>query len=120
MIALLVFASVCAVAGLGFAYRLSMHVSQQWVALQSRRLDLDERVIVLQETKSRPQRSPSIPPDLLRRVTRWVDPDAQDAERKAILDLYAEFADDADPWVKVRQNLSAEPRDDIPSDIFLQ
>jgi hypothetical protein len=120
MMPLLVFASVCAIAVCGLGYRFALHVSQQWVALHSRRLDLEERVIVLQEVKSRPQRSPSIPPDLLRRVTRWVDPDAQDAERKAILDLYAEFADDSDPWVKVRQNLSAEPRDDTSSDIFLQ
>ncbi len=87
--------------------------------LRSRALDLKERELKTQESRQRSPAVPtSIPSDLYRRITKWESPDAQDAERKVLLDLYSEFRDAPDPWVEVRAHLSPEPSDQLSDDIF--
>lgn len=89
-------------------------------ALRARKLDLEERAVAVQENRVKPVAIPSsIPADLMRRVLRWGDPDAQEAERNVLLNLYASFPDAPDPWVEVRSHLPAEPRDDLPAEIFV-
>lgn len=73
--------------------------------LWTRRLDLDERALALQERRSETITPPAIPPDLMRRIVGWQDETAQALERKVILDLYAECAGHPDPWASVRQHL---------------
>ncbi len=86
--------------------------------LESRKLDLKERALVAQEQRQKSAAPPtSIPPDLVRRIMRWESPDAQDGERKVLLDLYYEFRDCADPWVEVRAHLAPEPNDEPSEDI---
>lgn len=83
------------------------------LAIASRKLDLEERAVAVQEQRSKGVRPPAaIPPDLMRRVLRWQDVDAQAGERKILLDLYAEFASETKPeaetWTNVRQHLPRE------------
>lgn len=88
-------------------------------ALRARKLDLEERAVAVQEHRVKPVSVPSsIPADLMRRVLRWADADAQQNERKILLDLYAEFSEAPDPWVEVRTHLPAEPRDELPQEMF--
>jgi hypothetical protein len=87
-------------------------------ALESRKLDLKERALVVEEQRLKSPNLPTtIPPDLVRRIFRWESPDAQDAERKILLDLYYEFRDCPDPWVEVRGHLVGAPDDEMPDDI---
>ncbi len=88
-------------------------------ALISRALDLSERKITLLEKATRGPAIPlSIPPDLYRRITKWGNAEAQEAERKVLLDLYQEFQDAPDPWVEVRVHLSPEPNEALPESLF--
>lgn len=100
---------------LGLAF-LAVIGGGSWLVLRavlplvSRKLDLDERQIVLQEKRVQgPPVPASMPPDLVRRVMRWQDKDAQDAERKNLLDLFAETGS----WDNVRAVLPKE-LDDAP------
>ncbi len=89
--------------------------------LASRALDLSERKIALLEKTARGPAIPlSIPPDLYRRITKWGNAEAQESERKVLLDLYQEFQDAPDPWVEVRAHLSPEPLDELPAEMFTQ
>lgn len=97
---------------------VSLHLSHDR-ALRARKLDLEERQIALHEQKAKSPAVPAaIPADLMRRVTRWGNADAQEAERKVLLDLYNDFRDAPDPWVEVRSHLPAEPSDDLPRELF--
>lgn len=88
-------------------------------ALRARKLDIEERTVAIQEQRTKSPAVPAaIPPDLLRRITRWGDPSAQESERKILLDLYQEFRDLPDPWVEVRAHLAPEPADDLPQEMF--
>ncbi len=90
--------------------------------LASRALDLSERKIrVLEVHAQGPAIPKAIPPDLYRRITSWQDQEAQEAERKILLDLYQEFRDSPDPWVEVRAHLPKAPHDDdLPTEMFTQ
>lgn len=89
------------------------------VELATRELDLEERKVATQEQRQRSPAVPkAIPSDLYRRITKWDSPDAQDAERKVLLDLYNEFHDAPDPWVEVRAHLPQEPSDELPAEMF--
>ncbi len=90
-------------------------------AFLTRMLDLAERRLILMENATRSASPPrGLPPDLYRRITKWGNADAQEAERKVLLDLYFEFADAADPWVEVRAHLPPEPSDDLPAEMYTQ
>lgn len=85
----------------------------------ARKLDLEERAIAVTEQRAKAPAVPSsIPADLMRRVTRWTEKDAQDSERKILLDLYNDFADAPDAWAEVRAHLPAEPDDRMPTELF--
>ncbi len=88
-----------------------MYAGQRW----DRRLDLDERVIALQETRGRSSVPPAMPPELVRRIMQWQDVSAQESERSVILGLYDEFRDVPDPWSKVKAHLAPMPADDLSS-----
>lgn len=105
-------------AGRSVLAAVSLHLSADR-ALRARKLDIEERQVAVLENKTKGVAVPaSIPADLMRRVTRWGDPSAQDAERKVLLDLYNDFSSAADPWVEVRAHLPPEPRDEMPPEMF--
>ncbi len=86
-----------------------------------RGLDIAERKVKVLELHTQGPAIPtSIPPDLYRRITKWMDQDAQESERKILLDLYNEFRDAPDPWVEVRSHLPKEPSDEWPTEIYTQ
>lgn len=88
-------------------------------ALRTRKLDLEERALVVTEQRTRNTVVPaSIPPDLMRRISRWGTEDAQASERKILLDLYNEYHDQPDPWASVRNALPPEQNDELPQQIF--
>ncbi len=88
-------------------------------ALVDRALGLAERKIkLLEQVAQGPAIPASIPPDLYRRITKWGNAEAAESERKILLDLYNEFRDAPDPWVEVRAHLPAEPKDELPSELF--
>lgn len=100
---------------LGAGVYVASRIASSALALVARKLDLDERTVAMQEQRTRSVRTPSaMPSDLVRRITKWHDEQAQAMERKVILDLYAEFQESPDPWLEVRNHLPAEPRDDLP------
>lgn len=87
-----------------------------------KRLSLSEREVALQERqhelRARTASPPSIPPDLLRRITAWTDPSAQESERAVILSLYDELRDKDDPWAAVRSHLPPAPDGEISSPLL--
>lgn len=105
-------------AGRAVLAAVSLHLSADR-ALRARKLDLEERQIAVQEQRAKSPAVPAaIPADLMRRVTRWGNADAQESERKVLLDLYNDYRDAPDPWVEVRSHLPAEPADDLPAELF--
>lgn len=96
-------------ASVAFGVVMASKGAGRWLSVLERRMTLDENAV---QAKARLAVPPSIPPDLLRRITRWADDSAQEAERSVILTLYENFRDAADPWSSVRQSLPPEPRDD--------
>ncbi len=87
--------------------------------LESRKLDLEERRLGLLERQARGPATPQgIPSDLFRRIMKWGNQDAQEAERKVVLDLYQEFQDAPDPWAEVRAHLPIEPTDTVSDDFY--
>lgn len=89
-------------------------VLQRW----DRRLTLEERGVALKEQQARSSTPPAIPSDLLRRVTRWQDPVAQESERTVLLSLFEEFRDRSDPWADVRSHLPPEPSEEYASPLL--
>lgn len=120
---MLVLLGYIALAALLFAGRsvlaaVALHLAADR-ALRTRALDIEERKVAIQENRGKSPAIPkAIPSDLYRRITKWDSPEAQDAERKILLDLYNEFHDTPDPWVEVRSHLPAEPSDEMPQEMF--
>lgn len=105
-------------AGRSVLVAVTLHLSADR-ALRTRALDIEERKVAIQENRGKnPTLPKAIPSDLYRRITKWDSPEAQDAERKILLDLYNEFQDAPDPWVEVRSHLPAEPSDELPQEMF--
>ena len=87
-------------------------------ALLSRGLSVLERKQTLLEQRAKASVPPAIPPELLRRITRWADPTAQESERQVILSLYDEFRDHENPWQKVKSHLPPEPDESYSSPLL--
>lgn len=93
---------------------LASYLDRQ-IALASRSIAVEERQVALEESKAKgPTLPPPMPPDLVRRVTRWQDKDAQDNERKVLLDLFAE----TDSWDGVRALLPKEYDEQPKSELY--
>ena len=88
------------------------------VALVSRALDVVERKQTLLEQRAKASVPPAIPPELLRRITAWTDPQAQESERSLILSLYEEFRDDPNQWQRVKSHLPPAPADTYDSPLL--
>lgn len=107
----------------GAALRVaSLHLAADRT-LRSRKLDLEERSVAIQEQKAKGAPVPaSIPPDLYRRIMNWGETLAQESERKIILDLYAEVADQYDSedqrWAQVRSLLPKPPSENDEPVLF--
>jgi hypothetical protein len=110
---------VCSLALVALGGRAVLALARDVVQLAARKLDLEERTVAVVEARAKGATPPAIiPPDLFRRITKWADPSAQEAERKILLDLYFQFQDQPDPWVEVRAHLPREPQDAMSSDVF--
>lgn len=91
------------------------------LGMATRGLDLIERTVALKEQRGKSLTPPTIPPDLFNRIMKWGDQSAQEFERKAILDLYYDFADDPHPWDRVRAALPRLPEEQMSTDaMFMQ
>ena len=91
-------------------------IAEQRLALDERDVAVRERTIAVQEQRAKTAMPVSIPPDLVRRIQSWQTPEAQEAERKVILDLFYDFEHEPDPWLEVRHHLPPEPQDERSTD----
>ena len=87
-------------------------------AFAERLLVLAERKQDFVEQRAKSLAPPTMPPELLRRITKWQDPVAQESERATILALYDEFRDQPEPWAFVKRHLPPEPNERFESPLL--
>ncbi len=119
----MVTAVVLALIGVGAFVGAIVHVASRLLAiaqpLAERHFDLQERALAIQEGKAKNRVPPVVPPDLTRRIMAWGDELAQANERKIILDLYEEFADEPHPWDRVRAHLAPVPSEQVDTTLLM-